>query len=99
LHPLYANSGTGIYVGRGVITAHGVPRFSMDEIDEAMSSPAGGNPFAGFRKMNISKRGEKRKAIPYAKGQRPQNFLYMAFRQTDLYMHARLQTLGSELGL
>lgn len=99
-HPLYANFGTGIYVNNGVITAEGVPRFTIEEAEQAfLGKNRPGGYFGGHKLMNLQKRGEKRKAIPYQKGQQAQNFLYAAMRQTQVYLGARIMTLGRDFAV
>lgn len=91
-HPLYAALGTGIYVGRGVITAKGEKRPSLSELEQPDFEWNGVG-----RLLTFQKRGEPRRWVHWVRGQRPKPFLYQTYQQTRLYLHARTLTFGREL--
>lgn len=77
-HPLYAEFGTGIYVGRGMIRPlHG---------DFVILSRAGGKGNV----LTFQKHGEPRKFRPFVRGQKGQRYFYRTWRDVQVYASARV---------
>lgn len=92
-HPLYVHGGTGIYAGRGVITATGMPRPMFEEMyDENFAWPKGGK-----RMRFVGHRDGKVVWTYFTRGQRANPFMYATYQQVKLYFNARIHTLGPEL--
>lgn len=102
LHPLYVNRGTGIYGPHGLpirpkrdraisvyIIAPDAPRSRRQRLrTDGQAKKAA---------MSFQKRGEPRKFRRLVLGQPGQPFLYMTWREAQLYASRRLLTLGGEI--
>lgn len=102
MHPLYVHTGTGIYGPRGMPIRPRADRAYQVYIiaPDAPESRLRGKRKAGHNRratMTFQKRGEPRKFRRSVRGQRPQAFLYVTWREAQLYASRRLLTLGGEI--
>ena len=73
-HPIYAEFGTGIYAGKGLIWASGVTGLT--------------GRYQGV--MTFQKRGEPRRFRYWVKGQRGQHYMYRTWQITNAVARARV---------
>lgn len=106
MHPLYVHRGTGIYDTRpGASRLPIRPRADRAYQVYIIAPDAPESRYQQKRKvghnrratMTFQKRGEPRKFRRSVRGQRPNNFLYMTWREAQLYASQRLLTLGGEI--
>ena len=107
LHPLYVHRGTGIYDTRpGASKLPIRPRADRAyQVFIIAPDSVQANRYRKKRRaghghkatMTFQKRGEPRKFRRSVKGQPPQPFLYMTWREMQLYASSRLVTLGGEI--